>query len=60
MKYAVEKVSYAMINSPSFMKSGIGIKAILKFGPNELRGRNIGTADGRDLCSMQLRWAQMP
>jgi hypothetical protein len=49
MKYADGKVSYTMIHIPSLMNSGVSIKAVLKFGHNQMRGRNIGTADVRDL-----------
>jgi hypothetical protein len=31
------------------MKIGIGVQAVLRFGLRNLRGCNVGIADGRDL-----------
>lgn len=44
------------INIPSFMKTHIGIRAILRFRLCDLRGFNAGISDGRDLWQTQLRW----
>jgi hypothetical protein len=49
VKYAVEMASCGMINTPSFMKIGAVLQAILRFGLRNLRGCNVGIIDGRDL-----------
>jgi hypothetical protein len=48
MKYAVEMASCGMIYTytASFMKTGIGVQAILAFGLRNLKGCNTGIADG--------------
>jgi hypothetical protein len=48
MKYAVEMVSCGIICIPSFMKIDTGVQVILRFCLRNLRGYNVGTADGRD------------
>jgi hypothetical protein len=49
MMYAVEMVSCGMICLPSFMKIDEGVRAILRFFPRNLKGRNVGITDGRNL-----------
>jgi hypothetical protein len=49
MKHAVEMVSCGTICMPSSMKICTGVHAILKFFLSNVRGRNVGIADGRDL-----------
>jgi hypothetical protein len=49
MKYAVEMASCVMIHMPSFMKIGMGVRAILRGFLRDLRGCNVGITDGRDL-----------
>jgi hypothetical protein len=55
MVYAVEMASCGMIYLPGFMKIAIGVQAILRFLLRNLKGCNVGTADGRDLGSAPLR-----
>jgi hypothetical protein len=38
-----------MINLPSFVETGTGVEAILRFCLSNLNGCNGGIADGRDL-----------
>jgi hypothetical protein len=59
MKYAIEMASGSMICVPSFMIIDAGVQAILRFYFNNLRADNVGIADGRDLLSAPLRWAQV-
>jgi hypothetical protein len=49
MMYAVEVASCGMIHSPSFLKLGTDIQAILRFYPSNLNGYNVGIMDGRNL-----------
>jgi hypothetical protein len=49
MKYAVEMGSGGMIYTPTFMKTGTGVQAILRFCLSNLRGCTVGITDGRDL-----------
>jgi hypothetical protein len=49
MMYAVEMASCHMIYLPSFMKTGTGVQAILRFYLRNLRGRDVGITNGRDL-----------
>jgi hypothetical protein len=49
MKYAVEMTSGGIIYITRFMMTGLGIKAILIYYLNSLRGRNVGNIYGRDL-----------
>jgi hypothetical protein len=49
MKYAIQMDSYGMIYKQSFMKTGIGVQAILRFGLSNLRGCNIGITGRRNL-----------
>jgi hypothetical protein len=49
MKYAIKMASYGKIYIPSFMKTGIGIQAILQFYLRNSRGCYVGITDGRDL-----------
>jgi hypothetical protein len=44
-----EVASGGMMYIPSFMKTGTGVQAILRFCLRNLRGYNVGIADGRDL-----------
>jgi hypothetical protein len=41
------------------MQISTGVQAILKFCLSNLKGCNVGITDGRDLCRMVLKWAQM-
>jgi hypothetical protein len=36
-------------NIPSFVKTGTGVEATVRFFLNNLRGCNVGITDGRDL-----------
>jgi hypothetical protein len=38
-----------MIYIPSFMKTDVGVQAILRFSIENLRGCNVGITDGRNL-----------
>jgi hypothetical protein len=49
MDNAVEVASYDIIYIPGFMKMGIGVQAILRFGLGNLRACNVGITGGRDL-----------
>jgi hypothetical protein len=49
MKYAVEMASCGMIYILSFMKTGTGVQAILRFCLKNLRGCYNGISDGTDL-----------
>jgi hypothetical protein len=49
MKYTVEVVSDGMINTSSFIKTGTGAQAILRFCLRNLNGCNVGIIDGNDL-----------
>jgi hypothetical protein len=51
--------SSGTINVPSFMQIGAGVQATLRFFPRNLRGCNVGIADGRDILVMPLRWRQV-
>jgi hypothetical protein len=45
---------------PSFVKDDADVQVILRFFLRNLRGCNVGIADGRDLLIMPLRWGQVP
>jgi hypothetical protein len=49
MKYAIKMALCVMIYVRSFMKTGIGVQVILRFGLSNLRGCNIGITDKRHL-----------
>jgi hypothetical protein len=49
MRYTVEIASLDMMYILSFMMTGIGVQAILKLYFRNLKGRNIGIIDVRDL-----------
>jgi hypothetical protein len=49
MKYAVEMASCDMIYIPSFVKSGGGVQAVLRFCLRNLRYCNDDNTDGRYL-----------
>jgi hypothetical protein len=53
VKYVVQMalcgMIYIYIYTPSFMKIGIGIQAILRVCFRNLRGCNVGITDGMDL-----------
>jgi hypothetical protein len=51
--YAVEISSGGVIPLPSFMKSGTGIQAIIRFYHSNLNGCIVGITEGRDEW---LRW----
>jgi hypothetical protein len=56
MMSAIEMPSCGMKFLPSFMKSGTGIQAILRFCLSSLKGSSVGNTEGSDLWSMLLRW----
>jgi hypothetical protein len=47
-----------MIPLPSFMKTGTGVQAILRFYLSNLKGCNADITDERDLWCTPVRWAQ--
>jgi hypothetical protein len=47
--YAVEMASCGMAYILSFMRTGRGIEAILRYCLINLRGCNVGVTEGRDL-----------
>jgi hypothetical protein len=49
MLSGVEMASCGMIYLPSFMKTGTGIKTIIKFGLRNFNDCNVGNTNGRDL-----------
>jgi hypothetical protein len=57
--YFVEMVSGSIAHIPSFTSNALGVQAILRFCFNSLRGCNVVITDGRDLCSISLRWPQV-
>jgi hypothetical protein len=57
--YAVEIALCGVIYLSSFMKMDTGVQAILRFRLRNLRGCDVGIADGRDLWNAPLRWAQV-
>jgi hypothetical protein len=59
MKYAVEMASYGMIFTPSFMKNGTGVRALLRFSFTDLTECNVGITDGRNLPSPPWRSVQI-
>jgi hypothetical protein len=46
--------------APSFMMTGTGFQAILRFCLSSSNGCNIGITVGSYLLSVLLRWAQVP
>jgi hypothetical protein len=59
VEYVVEKFPYDTIYIPNFMKFCTGVEATLRFFLGNLRGRNIGITDRKDLLCMPMRWAQV-
>jgi hypothetical protein len=55
MKHAIKVASCGTIYVLRFMKTGIGVQAILRFGLSYLRG-----CHRMHLCSMSLRWVRVP
>jgi hypothetical protein len=50
LKYAAEMGSVGMIYIPSFIKIGLGIRAILKgYYLDNIRSCSVGITDGKDL-----------
>jgi hypothetical protein len=49
MMLTMEIVSSGMIYSPSSLKTGTGVQAILRFCLRHLRGCNVDISAGRDL-----------
>jgi hypothetical protein len=47
--YVVEMTSCITIFLSSFVKTGPGVHAILKFCLTNLRGHNVGITEGKDL-----------
>jgi hypothetical protein len=53
MKYAVGMASCGMTYVRDFMKTGIGVQAILRFCLGNLKGCNVGITDGIPLVTSQ-------
>jgi hypothetical protein len=53
--YPIEMDSCGVIYVPSFMKTGTGVQAILRFCLNNLACCNVGVSDGRDLRNTPFR-----
>jgi hypothetical protein len=49
MMYSIEMPPCGIIFLPSFMKTGTGVQAILRFCPRNSRGCNVGITDGKEL-----------
>jgi hypothetical protein len=49
MEYIIEIALDVMVHMPSFMWTGSGVQAILKFSLSSLRGCSVGISDVRDL-----------
>jgi hypothetical protein len=49
VRYATKMDSCGMIYIQSFMKTGTGVQAILRFRLRNFRDSNVGIIDGRDL-----------
>jgi hypothetical protein len=49
MKHGIGMASCGMIYTPSFVKTGTTVQAILRFCLRNLRRCNVGITDGRDL-----------
>jgi hypothetical protein len=49
MKYAIEMFSCGVIYTPSFMKIGTGVQAILRFCLRNMNNCNAGISDGTNL-----------
>jgi hypothetical protein len=60
MNYAVGLASCGMVHVQSFMKTGTGIQAMMRFCLRNLRGCNVGITNGTDFLITPLRWAQVP
>jgi hypothetical protein len=62
MMYTVEMASCGMIYLLSFLKTGTGIQAILRFCLRNVRGCNVGITEGGggDFLTTPLRWTQVP
>jgi hypothetical protein len=58
VKCTVEMGSGSMTYIPSFMKTGIGAERTLRFRLSNLKGCNVGITNGRNLCSVPLKWVQ--
>jgi hypothetical protein len=59
MKCATEMGSGGMAYLPTFMKTGRGVKVILRFCLSILKGCNVGTTDGEDLWCTPLKRVQV-
>jgi hypothetical protein len=59
MIYVVEMALCGMPYIISVMKSGTDVQAILRFCLRNLKGRNVGITERRDLRVAPLRWAQV-
>jgi hypothetical protein len=46
--YAIEMISGGLIYIPSFMKTGTGVRVILRCRLCNMRGFNVGIIDGGD------------
>jgi hypothetical protein len=47
--YGIGMTSYGMIFLPSFMKIGIGVQAVLRYCPSNLKGCNVGIIEVTNL-----------
>jgi hypothetical protein len=45
---------------PTFAKTGTCVQAMLRFFLRNLKGCDVGIADGRDILITPLRWPQVP
>jgi hypothetical protein len=59
MKYASEMASCGKIYTPSFIKMGQGVQAVLRSSLRNLRGCNVSITDLGDLRSTPLRWCHV-
>jgi hypothetical protein len=57
--YAAEMPSRGITFLPSFMKTGTGVQAILRFCLSNLNGCNVNITAGKELWSAALRWGQV-
>jgi hypothetical protein len=54
MMYTVGMPSCGMIFSPSFMKIGTGVQAVLRFCLRNLKGCNVGISDVEEIYEVRL------
>jgi hypothetical protein len=56
MVYEIEMAPCCMRYVPSFMKIGVGLQVILRFGHSNLKICNVGITEGKEFISSPLRW----